>query len=79
MGMTTLLFIDVEAIEKAKKEREIDTIFKTIVHNAHKIMDAEVSSLLVVDRHKEVLWARVSSKCGGEVITVPLGKVSHCP
>ena len=41
LGMGCLLFMDLEAAERLKKQQELDTIFRTVLSEGHKLIGAE--------------------------------------
>ncbi|CAD7959476.1 unnamed protein product [Amoebophrya sp. A25] len=70
LGMTSLLFMDLEAAERAKKNQELDTIFATVVKEGSEALGAERCSLFVVE--DSVLWTRAATGLKGEdIIKVP--------
>ena len=47
IGMTSLLFMDLEKAERAKKAAELDTIFATVINEADELLHAEKVCSLV--------------------------------
>ena len=72
IGMGSLLFMDLEAAERAKRAKEMDTIFKTVMSHGSKQLHAERSSIFIVDHEKKELWSRYSSDA--DVIRLPFEK-----
>eukprot|EP00611_Tribonema_gayanum_P002858 TRINITY_DN12193_c0_g1_i2.p1 TRINITY_DN12193_c0_g1~~TRINITY_DN12193_c0_g1_i2.p1 ORF type:complete len:348 (+),score=132.44 TRINITY_DN12193_c0_g1_i2:132-1175(+) len=82
-GMSLLLLLDTTAKEREKKQREMETIFRTIMDHSHDLMGADMCSLFIVDEAKNELWSKVATDSDGTVssakpklITVPLSKPS---
>lgn len=61
LGMVSLLFMDLEAAERAKKQQELDTIFKTVILEGSETLNAERCSLFVVDPKKQEVWTRAAT------------------
>lgn len=72
LGMTSLLFMDLNAAERQKRNKELDTIFSTVIHEGSDTLEAERSSLFLVEGGEA--WTRVAKGVDGE-IRVPLA----CP
>lgn len=60
LGMTSLLFMDLEAAERAKREKELDTIFRTVILEGNETMRADRSTLFLVDESKAECWSRAA-------------------
>ena len=67
--MTSLLFMDLDAAERQKRDKELDTIFTTVIHEGSDTLRADRSSLFLVDGSEA--WTRVAKGLKGE-IRVPL-------
>eukprot|EP00392_Amoebophrya_sp_AT5.2_P016117 g16360.t1 len=61
LGMLSLLFMDLEAAERAKKQQELDTIFKTVIREGSETLNAERCSLFVVDPDTREVWTRAAT------------------
>mmetsp|Transcript_16429 Transcript_16429/g.23019 ORF Transcript_16429/g.23019 Transcript_16429/m.23019 type:complete len:293 (-) Transcript_16429:41-919(-) len=61
LGMTSLLFLDLEAAERAKKEKELTTIIETVIGHGHNVINAERASLFLLDRKEHILWTKVAT------------------
>jgi len=59
LGMTSLLFMDLDKADRMKREQELNTIFETIMEHGHKSLNSEKCSLFLVDTVKNVLWSKV--------------------
>ena len=60
LGMTNLLFLDLEATERMKMSRKLDTIFEPVVKNAQAMVNAERCTLFLYDEESRELWTRIS-------------------
>ena len=60
LGMTNLFFMDLEATERLKMAKKLDTIFEPVIRNCKSMTDAERFSLYLYDEDKRELWTRVS-------------------
>ena len=69
--MTSLLFMDLDAAERQKRDKELDTIFTTVIHEGSDTLRADRSSLFLVDPDSSEAWTRVAKGLKGE-IRVPL-------
>ena len=75
LGMTNLLFMDLDRSERLKKAAELDTIFRSVVENGHRTLGAERCTLFLYDGEKQELWTKVSlgeSTDEPLIITLPL-------
>ncbi|CAM9661078.1 unnamed protein product [Ectocarpus sp. 13 AM-2016] len=77
LGMGTLLFMDTTHAEREKKQREMDTLFATILDDGHNIVGAAKCSLFFVDEEEGELWTKVATDNDGEIktgklITIPI-------
>lgn len=61
LGMTSLLFMDTDRAEKLKKAKELTSIFKTVMVDGHKLIQAERCSMWMLDRDKDELWTKVAT------------------
>jgi len=67
IGMTSLLFMDLEKAERAKRAAELDTIFSTVLASGHGLLKCEKVTLFMVDKEKQQVWSRIKT---GEVDTL---------
>lgn len=58
LGMSVLFFMDTNAVERAKKAKELESIFESIVENGHNLVQAERATLWMVDG--DDLWSQVA-------------------
>jgi len=71
MGMTCLLFMDTERADRAKKAKELQSIFETVITDGHHLVNAERATLWMVDKEKRKLWSRVATGTEG-IIDAPI-------
>ena len=53
LGMCSLLFMDLDKAERAKRAAELDTIFATVINEADELLHAEKVTLFMVDYDKQ--------------------------
>eukprot|EP00238_Polyblepharides_amylifera_P014943 CAMPEP_0196580004 /NCGR_PEP_ID=MMETSP1081-20130531/26247_1 /TAXON_ID=36882 /ORGANISM="Pyramimonas amylifera, Strain CCMP720" /LENGTH=323 /DNA_ID=CAMNT_0041899753 /DNA_START=270 /DNA_END=1241 /DNA_ORIENTATION=- len=75
LGMLNLLFIDLGASERRRREEELKTVFEMIMGQGHEIAECERSTLFLVDKEKQELWS-VHATSGVELpmLRLPLSK-----
>ena len=77
LGMTCLLFMDTDRAERAKKAKELTSIFETILDEGHLLVTADRATLWMVDGDK--LWSWVSTGTNRELrIAKDCGIVGAC-
>ena len=73
LGMCTLLLKDLEAAERLKKAKALETVFATVMQNGHQLIGAERCTLYLYDEASHELWTKVST--GADVVVaLPLGR-----
>lgn len=79
LGMTCLLFMDTDRATKAKKAKELQTIFESIMTEGHELVNAERATLWMFDEERNKLWSRFAVGTKG-IIRVPAdsGIVGAC-
>jgi putative methionine-R-sulfoxide reductase with GAF domain len=79
MGMTSLLFMDTDRADRAKKAKELQSIFETVMNEVTVLVKADVGSLWILDEAKGILWTRVTVGQKGVIeIPVKTGLVGAC-
>eukprot|EP00929_Paragymnodinium_shiwhaense_P108603 TRINITY_DN74917_c0_g1_i1.p1 TRINITY_DN74917_c0_g1~~TRINITY_DN74917_c0_g1_i1.p1 ORF type:complete len:362 (+),score=55.00 TRINITY_DN74917_c0_g1_i1:103-1188(+) len=79
LGMIPLLFMDLSAKERAKREAELDTIFRTVMYEGSETIGAERSSLFLVDETGKELWSRAAVGVKGQIrVPIPNSLVGSC-
>ena len=61
LGMTSLLFMDLDAADRAKRQKELETIFYTVMKEGHQLIEAERCGLFIVDKENNELWSKIAS------------------
>lgn len=58
LGMTVLLFMDTDAVDRAKKARELNSIFESVLMNGHNLVQADRATLWMI--HGDELWSQAA-------------------
>mmetsp|Transcript_36130 Transcript_36130/g.83853 ORF Transcript_36130/g.83853 Transcript_36130/m.83853 type:complete len:258 (-) Transcript_36130:134-907(-) len=76
LGMSCLLFMDLDKAERLKREKELETIFETVIDQGQEQLEAEAATLYIVDPDKKELWSKTVSGPNqqDDIITLPVGK-----
>ena len=61
LGMTSLLFMDLQKAEREKKRKALSTILRTVMVEGHELAGADRSSLFLVDYEKGEVWSTVAT------------------
>lgn len=61
LGMSCLLFIDTDAAERARRAKELESIFINTVHQGRTRFGAERATLYLLDERNKEIWSQVSS------------------
>jgi putative methionine-R-sulfoxide reductase with GAF domain len=79
LGMSVLFFMDTDRADRAKKAKELNSIFATVMDQGHTLLGADRATLFMLDEKKKELWSRVGTGIDG-IIKVPAdqGIVGHC-
>jgi GAF domain-containing protein len=77
--MSVLLFMDTERADRARKAKELESIFDAVVKEGVKLLNAERAALFMLDEEKQELWSQVATGTAG-IIKVPAdaGIVGAC-
>jgi putative methionine-R-sulfoxide reductase with GAF domain len=65
LGMTCLLFMDTDRADKAKRAKELQSIFVSIMTEGHELVHADRATLWMYDSQNEILWSRVATGTEG--------------
>ena len=77
LGMTNLFFLDLEATERLKMAKKLDTVFEPVIKNCQDMVDAERCTLYLYDEGTRELWTRVSvGDQDGEAVKAKIIKLS---
>ena len=68
IGMTNLLFMDLGAKERERKEKELHTIFQTVVSSSKDIIGAETSTIWIMNNEGSELWTPAGTGLAGAVL-----------
>mmetsp|Transcript_27011 Transcript_27011/g.29097 ORF Transcript_27011/g.29097 Transcript_27011/m.29097 type:complete len:285 (+) Transcript_27011:148-1002(+) len=74
LGMTVLLFMDTDRADRAKRSKELKSIFESVMKDGHNLVGAERATLFMVDHEKNELWSQVATG-----FTKPHDKIIKCP
>ncbi|OEU09347.1 GAF domain-containing protein [Fragilariopsis cylindrus CCMP1102] len=61
LGMTVLLFMDTDRADRAKRSKELKSIFESVMNDGHKLVGAERATLFMVDDTTKELWSQVAT------------------
>jgi putative methionine-R-sulfoxide reductase with GAF domain len=70
LGMSVLLFMDTDRADRAKRAKELNSIFESVMDEGHTLLGAERATLFMLDDDKKELWSRVATGTKG-IIKVP--------
>jgi len=82
LGMTILLFMDTDRADRAKRSKELKSIFESVMKDGHNLVGAERASLFMVDQKKNELWSQVATgftkkqSKNQKIIKCPIGEDS---
>jgi Transmembrane protein 65/GAF domain len=71
LGMSCLLFMDTDRAERAKRAKELQSIFESVINGGNELVDADRVTLFMLDKEKEELWSRVATGGTEGIIKVP--------
>ena len=75
LGMTCLLFMDTDRAERAKKAKELKSIFESILDEGHTLVNAERATLWMVDGDQLWSWVTIGMKRELRIAKESLGKI----
>jgi len=79
LGMSVLLLIDTDRADRAKRAKELNSIFESVMDEGHDLVDAERATLFMLDEEKQELWSRVASGMDGIIaVKNDQGLVGKC-
>lgn len=61
LGMSILLFMDTERTDRARKAKELQSIFDSVMKQGYQLLDAERAALFMLDDEKKELWSSVAT------------------
>ncbi|KAJ8611930.1 hypothetical protein CTAYLR_004352 [Chrysophaeum taylorii] len=68
LGMTSLAFKDLEAAERQKRDKELDPIFRAVITEGSETLQAERTSLFIVDARNNLVWSRVAMDVKKQIV-----------
>lgn len=71
LGMSCLLFMDTDAADRARRAKELESIFQSVMKEGKTLFQAERASLFMLDEEKKELWSQVATGTKG-IIKVDL-------
>lgn len=72
LGMCSLFFMDTDKADRVKKAKELDSIFRSIMVDGHKLVRAERCTLWMYDKPNGELWSRVATGTKkGDILRIP--------
>ncbi len=79
LGMSILMFMDTGRVDRAKKAKELESIFDSVVKEGAKLLHAERATLFLIDDEKQELWSQVATGTEGIIkLPVSAGIVGAC-
>jgi hypothetical protein len=75
LGMTNLLFMDLEEAERLKRMAELEEIFTVVVKSAEEAIGTRKGSIFLVDEESKQLWTRVQTGLDSS-IRIPISEQS---
>ncbi|KAL7477344.1 hypothetical protein ACHAW6_003156 [Cyclotella cf. meneghiniana] len=65
LGMSCLLFMDTDRADRARKAKELQSIFESVMGEGKKLFHAERAALFMLDEEKGELWSQVATGTKG--------------
>jgi adenylate cyclase len=72
-GPASKLSILLEVMQSLAAERDLDSLLQTIMQKASEVMDADRSTLFLVDEAKQEIWSKVAQGASVSQIRLPVG------
>lgn len=60
IGMTSLLFMDLDKEERKRRQDSLDTIFEAVIADGKKLINTDRSTLYVIDYESQRAWSKLS-------------------
>lgn len=64
IGMSCLMFMDTDAADRAKRAKELQSVFEHVFTNGKTLFKAERASLFMLDEEKNELWSQIATGTG---------------
>jgi len=65
LGMSCLMFMDTDAADRARRAKELHSVFEHVMTNGKDLFQAERASLFMLDAEKNELWSQVATGTKG--------------
>lgn len=79
LGMSCLMFMDTDAADRARRAKELESIFHHVMTEGGTIFEAERASLFMLDEEKGELWSQVATGTKGIIkVKADAGIVGAC-
>ncbi|KAL7541528.1 hypothetical protein ACHAXR_011001 [Thalassiosira sp. AJA248-18] len=79
LGMSCLMFMDTDAADRARRAKELKSIFNHVMTEGKTLFQAERSSLFMLDEEKNELWSQVATGTEGIIkVKADVGIVGAC-
>lgn len=65
LGMSCLLFMDTDRADRARKAKELQSIFESVMGEGKRLFNAERATLFVLDEERCELWSQVATGTKG--------------
>ncbi|KAL7499228.1 hypothetical protein ACHAWT_010148 [Skeletonema menzelii] len=65
LGMSCLLFIDTDKADRARKAKELQSIFDHIMTDGRALFNADRATLFMLDEEKHELWSQIATGTKG--------------
>jgi len=89
LGMSCLAFMDTGAADRARRAKELHSVFEHVMNDGTKLFQAERASLFMLDEEKNELWSQVATgvkgiikvdaKCGLIGASIKSGGIINVP
>jgi putative methionine-R-sulfoxide reductase with GAF domain len=67
LGMSCLFFMDTAKSDRAKKAKELQSIFESIMDKGHTLVDCDRATLWMLDEETNELWSQVATGTTKEI------------
>lgn len=79
LGMSCLMFMDTDKAERARKAKELESIFNHIMTEGTTLFNAERATLFMLDQEKHELWSQTATGQKGVIkVAEDKGLVGAC-
>lgn len=79
LGMSCLIFMDTDAVDRARRAKELQTVFEHVMKNGTDLFMVERASLFMLDKEKNELWSQVATGTKGIIkVDADSGIIGAC-